>query len=130
MDLHHHITGKLSGSRFASPGTEAVDAFTVEWQGESNWWYPPPSLIPRVIRHAETCKAQGTLVVPFWESAPFWPLLWPESKGWAPFIVDIRSLPLSEWLVRPGRSGSHLFSRKFPNTAAPAMRMDFSIRQQ
>ena len=68
-------------SRFAYPGTEAMDAFTVDWHGENNWWCPPPSLIPRVISHAETCKAQGTLVVPCWESAPFWPLLWPEDFG-------------------------------------------------
>ena len=62
-------------SRFASPGTKAVDAFTVDWHGENNWWCPSPSLVPRVIRHMEICKAHGTLVVPCWESAPFWPLL-------------------------------------------------------
>ena len=50
-------------SCFASPGTEAVDAFTVDWQGENYWWCPPPSLVPRVVRHMETCKAHGTLVV-------------------------------------------------------------------
>eukprot|EP00731_Ephydatia_muelleri_P008282 Em0004g620a len=49
-------------SHFAFPGSEAVDAFTVDWHEENNWWGPSPSLIPRVIRHAETCKAQGTLV--------------------------------------------------------------------
>ena len=112
-------------SRFASPGTEAVDAFTVDWHGENNWWCPPPSLVPRVIRHMETCKAHGTLVVPCWESAPFWPLLWLEGEGWAPFIVDTRSLPLSEWLVRPGRSGGQLFKGKFPNTAMLAVCIDF-----
>ena len=73
----------------------------------------------------ETCKAHGTLVVPCWESAPFWPLLWPEGEGWVPFIVDIKSLPLSEWLVRPGRSGRQLFKGKFPITAMLAVCIDF-----
>ena len=108
-------------SRFASHGTEAVDAFTVDWHGENNWCCPPPYLVPRVIRHMEACKAYGTLVVPCWESAPFWPLLWSEGEGWAPFIADIRSLSLSEWLVRPGRSGGQLFKGKFPNTAMLAV---------
>ena len=112
-------------SRFASHGTEAVDAFTVDWHGENNWCCPPPYLVPRVIRHMETCKAHGTLVVPCWESAPFWPLLWSEGEGWAPFIANIRSLPLSEWLVRPGRSGGQLFKRKFPNTAMLAVHLYF-----
>ena len=37
----------------------------------------------------------------------------------------IRSLPLSEWLVRPGRSGEQLFKGKSPNTAMLAVRIDF-----
>ena len=42
-------------SRFACPGSEAVDTFTVHWGGgENNWWCPPPSLVARVVRHAET----------------------------------------------------------------------------
>ena len=75
-------------SRYACPGTEAVDAFTVDWSKENNWWCPPPMLVPRVLRHAEHCRAQGTLVVPLWESAPFWPLLCRGANGWAPFLSD------------------------------------------
>ena len=40
-------------SCFMCPGGEAVEAFTVEWSGENNWWFPPSGLIPRVLRHAE-----------------------------------------------------------------------------
>ena len=58
-------------SRHWSPGTEAIDAFTSHWGGENNWWCPPISLVPRVIRHAQACGAIGTLVVPCWFSAPF-----------------------------------------------------------
>ena len=39
---------------------EAVDAFTVDWSGENNWWCPPIALIPRVIRDARACSAYGT----------------------------------------------------------------------
>ena len=81
-------------SRFACPGTEAVDAFTVHWGcGENNWWCPPPGLVARVVRHAEARRANGTLVVPHWESAPFWPLLCPDGETFASFFVASEVLP-------------------------------------
>ena len=62
-----HLNAQLPhfNSRFLCPRAEAVDAFTVNWSGENNWWCPPPMLVPRVVRHAEACGASGTLVVPF-----------------------------------------------------------------
>ena len=73
-------------SRFWSPGCEAVDTFTVHWGKEVNWWVPPLYLICRTIRHASKCKAKGTLVVPAWTSAPFWPILCPDGCHLAPFV--------------------------------------------
>ena len=67
---HYNAQVKRFNSRYACPGSEAVDAFTVNWFGENNWWCPPPALIPRVLKHAECCKAQGTLVVPCWSLPP------------------------------------------------------------
>lgn len=58
-------------SRCWTHGSEAVDAFTVNWVGENTWLCPPIGLIPRVVCHAQTCKASGTLVVPVWPAAPF-----------------------------------------------------------
>ena len=63
-------------SRFYQPGTEAVDAFTQNWDGENiNWILPPVSQISRVISHAGACKAVATLVIPVWKSSDFWLLL-------------------------------------------------------
>ena len=63
-----HYNAKLEhfNSRYACPGSEAVDSFTVNWGGENNWWCSPPCLVARVLEHAEVCKAQGTLVIPAW----------------------------------------------------------------
>ncbi len=33
-------------SLFRNPGCEAVDAFTVSWDNENNWIFPPPYLVP------------------------------------------------------------------------------------
>ena len=46
-------------------------------------------LVPRVIRHAQACGAVGTLVVPCWLSAPFWPILCPDGKFFDDFIVGV-----------------------------------------
>ena len=47
-DYHNHQTPRFN-SRCWNPGSEAVDAFTVDWAGETNWWCPPITLVPRVI---------------------------------------------------------------------------------
>ena len=113
-------------SRCWNPGSEAVDTFTTNWHGENNWWCPPVSLVPRAIGHAEVCMAEGTLVVPEWPSAPFWPLLHPSAKEFADFVVDVQELPLSEVLFLPSLSGSTLFNGEKPNTRVLAVRCDFA----
>ena len=113
-------------SRCWNPGSEAVDAFTVNWEMENNWWCPPISLITRVIRHAQVCKARGTLVVPLWQSAHFWPLICPYNTGsFAPFICEVRELPRKASLLLPGLSGSVLFNGDTPNTKVLALRCKF-----
>ena len=109
-------------SRCWNPGSEAVDAFTVDWSGENNWWCPPIALIPRVIRHAQACSAYGTLIVPCWLSAPFWPMLCP-TKG--QFVVEVIELPQQRGLFLPGMSGAVLFNGEIPNTAVLAAKCDF-----
>ena len=64
--------------RFWCPDTQAVDTFTVDWEGEVCWLVPPLYLIHRAWKHAEHCKAKGTLVVPLWKSTVFWPVVCPD----------------------------------------------------
>ena len=86
------------------------------------------SLVPRVIRHAQVCMAEGTLIVPEWRSAPFWPLLHPAEQQFAGFVVHVQELPLSESLFLPGLSGLTLFNGKMPNTCVLAVRCNFAAR--
>ena len=96
-------------SRCWNPGSDAVDAFTVDWSGENNWWCPPIGLIPRVIRHAQACRAKGSIVVPLWPSAPFWPMLCPFRTGClATFVRKVRESPQVDSLFLPGWSGAVL----------------------
>ena len=42
-------------SKYRNPGSEAVNAFTVDWTHENNWIFPPPLLVPNVLRHMSAC---------------------------------------------------------------------------
>ena len=114
-------------SRCWNPGSEAVDAFTVNWAGEMNWLCPPIALIPRVIRHAQACAAKGTLIVPCWPSAAFWLLICPTKGSYSKFVVGVQSLPLSSSLFLRGLSGAVIFNGQVPNTEVLALWCDFSI---
>jgi len=56
-------------SRYCNPRCEAVDAFTISWLKENNWIFPPPYLIPRVLKHMSAGGEIGTLLIPRWPSA-------------------------------------------------------------
>jgi len=95
-------------SRFWCPGTSAVDTFTCDWSHEINWACPPPYLILHCIRHASVTAARGTLVVPAWPSALFWPILFAGGEAVAKFIRDTIVFPGSGQMLLPGRQGSVL----------------------
>ena len=57
------------------PAAEAVDCFTVDWSRDFNYVFPDPSVILRVVRHAQACHAKMIIVVPEWPSQPWWPIL-------------------------------------------------------
>ena len=68
-------------SLFWCPESQAVDAFTQNWVGENNWLVPPIFSVIRCMKHLIFCEAKGTLIVPKWKSAAFWPLIF--GKGLA-----------------------------------------------
>ena len=74
-------------SRFWCPGTKGVDAFNFSWEGELAWAVPPFKFIPKVLRHFSRVGRKMILLVPFWPSNAFWPLITPAS----PFFQLIKS---------------------------------------
>lgn len=63
-------------SRFWNPGCIGVDAFFQPWANENCWIVPPVNIVTHVLNYMSTQKATGTLIVPAWPSAVFWPILW------------------------------------------------------
>ena len=113
-------------SRFWIPGSEAVDVFTFDWQGENNWWCPPVYLVPQVLQHVQATEATGTLLIPKWPSATFWPMSFTtntESKL-AASVKATLVIDKSEVIICPGRSGASLF-KELSNTDMLALRLEF-----
>ena len=114
-------------SRYWDPGLEAVDTFTVSWRNETCWWVPPLHLVCRTICHARECEAVGTLVVPLWRSAPFWPLLCPYGRHLAPFIHGWFALNVYPGLLLPGLSGNNLGDSLTSDTVVLVLAVNFSL---
>ena len=80
----------------------------------------------RPLRHAENCLAQGTLVLPVWSSASFWPLLLSDSgQGFAHFIKETLLLPTGKEYYTTGACNS-IFGREDLKFDMLALRIDFS----
>ena len=52
-----------------------VDALIQDWSGENNRVCPPVGLVVNAVRVLTACPGRGTLIIPEWLSASFWPLL-------------------------------------------------------
>ncbi|XP_071945794.1 uncharacterized protein [Antedon mediterranea] len=74
-----HYNAQLSrfNSRFWNPGCEAADSLTQNWACENNWVFPSAFIVLKAVQHMRECKSYGTVIVPEWPSAPFWPALSP-----------------------------------------------------
>lgn len=56
------------------PESVAIDAFTVNWSNLFFYAFPPFSIILRVLKKIRTDGARGIVVVPQWQSQPWFPL--------------------------------------------------------
>ena len=98
--------------------------FCYDWSGVLNWCCPPVCLICRLLKHARACGAQGTLIVPHWPSAVFWPIICPQAGRFASFIKSVFELPQVEGITLPGKRGHNLVDGK-PKFKLLALRFCF-----
>lgn len=96
---------EIFNSRWWCPGTSGIDAFNQIWSFDNNWLVPPPRLIPKVVSKLIDEKASATMIVPFWTSAPFWPVIAPSSRGFACFIKEQRVFNSDSVIKGKGRNG-------------------------
>ena len=114
-------------ARFWVPGVEAVDAFAQPWLGENNWLVPPPCLVDRVLHKLEREKASGTLVVPLWRSAVFWPSVCPDGDHLNSGVMDWLDVVQFDGWVTPGKCAANdMFTGKVVPFRMLALRCDYS----
>ena len=79
-------------SRCWVPGTEGVNAFNQKLtKPENNWFVPPLRLVLLTIQKMEADKGQGTLIIPDWPSAPFYPVILKGEQN--SYVNEILHLP-------------------------------------
>ena len=93
-------------SRFWNPNAFAIDAFSIDWNGYNLWIVPPVHIIARAILYLAQCQGYGTLIVPVWSSASFWPILHSDRisqfvRGFASIYLRLNHAMLQERLI-PG----------------------------
>ena len=115
-------------SLFWNPGTSGVDAFAFDWSRELSWLVPPISLVNKAIIHILSCKGQGTLVVPKWKSAIFWPSLIDHEGNFNWFITEFREYKNPTNFFIPGSDTNSIFAAKKFNSNVLVLKIDAKVR--
>lgn len=128
---HYNAQLSLFNTKYASPGSCGVDAFTQDWSQENNWLCPPVTSVVQCVRYLESCHGSGTLIIPEWPSTVFWPFLHCSAKSFQPFVKHVLPLPQIKDLLIEGPGQSAMYKRKqsvfvgCPNFRMLALRLEF-----
>jgi hypothetical protein len=71
----HNTQIPMFFSWMPDPEALATDAFLQQWSRLNSWTNPPWILIPKILAKSIREKATMTILVPFWKSAPWFPLI-------------------------------------------------------
>ena len=125
-----NLNTKLSvfNSRFWCPGTSSVDAFSCSWDSENNWLVPPLSLVCRTVSHLKASKASGTLIIPAWKSASFWPFLFSEYSVNKNIIFDVIQINTVRGVFVHGRNSRSLFGSDILTGSVMIVRLDARVK--
>lgn len=83
---------------------------------------PPPKLIARSVDKCVAEKACGTLVAPYWQSAPFWPKVW-SGSSFKPFVQAHEFLTSD--VVAKGKGKNGIFGKRGSAFKLIAFKMRF-----
>ena len=109
-------------SRWWNIGCLAVDAFTLSREQENLWMCPPLFLIGEVVHRIHAVACHGTLVVPEWKSAWWWPLLFAGTEG-TRIVKNWIHLPRVEDLFVAGSCQWNWFDQQMLRCEVLALRL-------
>ena len=84
------------------PGAVAWMPWLTTGAPKNDWLCPPVHVIIDLVRHLKSCSRRGTLIIPEWPSASFWPFLRERSSQFKSFVVDVFVLPVISDLLLEG----------------------------
>ena len=120
-DNHHKIP--VFYSRYWT--INAIDVFTVNWNGVNGWFVPPVYIVSRVPRYMKQCLAFGTIIVPLWRSASFWPILSPSGDGFIKEVKGCMNLPINKIFFNPGKGKKGVFDNIDLPSRMLALKIDY-----
>lgn len=121
---HYNAQVPSFNSKFASPGFSGVDTLAQDWRDKNNWVYPSVSAIVPSVRALSSCSGYGTLIVPQWPSAYFWPFLHDSSFQLNSFVKEVFELPCIEDLSWEGPGQRQIYrARPTVFSGCPRFRM-------
>ena len=62
-------------SRKPDPNAFATDAFSLTWDNNFYFMFPPFSLLPRILQKIEADRVSALLIAPLWPTQSWWPSL-------------------------------------------------------
>jgi hypothetical protein len=96
-------------------------------KGENCLVVPPVDLIVRALHYLYVCKATATVIVPFWSSSQFWPIL---SRKYVSFVVGYQFFSGRHSLVYGRNTNSLLGSdRFFGDILAVRLQFDYWVER-
>ena len=117
----------IFNSKFWCPGTAHVDAFSTSWSHENNWLVPPIVLLCQTIKHVRVSRAYATLVIPEWQSAPFWPMLFARSSVFARMVVEVMRFSDPDYIFVQGKNRDSIFGTEQFRSAVLCVKLDGSF---
>ena len=66
---------KKYASRRPDPNAFAIDAFSLTWNNDYYFIFPPFSLLPRILQKIEEDETSAVLIAPLWPTQSWWPSL-------------------------------------------------------
>lgn len=113
-------------SLFWNPDSEAIDAFTQNWTNDNNWLVPPIYSVVRTIKHLIAQRARGTLIVPRWVSAAFWPYIFDSHMMYKDYVKDVLEFTEHDRIYVKGSSPRCIFGTEKFHSTVLAVRLDAS----
>ncbi|CAG2237876.1 unnamed protein product [Mytilus edulis] len=88
----------------------ALDSFAKVLEHSSVTFFTDNQNAVSIIKKGISCRAEGTLVVPKWQSAAFWPLIFKQNSEYACYVVDVLEFHETERIFVAGNNLNSLFA--------------------